>query len=102
AGGILSYATDENVWLTEPNGDAFAAAVIDVLSDKDKTARMTANAVATAKANTREASTDRLFETYDKIFADFEAKKELFTDVAAAAKFDYTELIDVRTDTGKS
>lgn len=102
AGGILSYATNENVWLTEPNGDAFAAAVVDVLSDKDKTARMTANAVATAKVNTREASTDRLFETYDKIFADFEAKKELFTDVAAAAKFDYTELIDVRTDTGKS
>lgn len=94
SGGILSYATTENVWLTEPNGEAFADAVKDVLADAENTAARTANAVATARSNTREASTDRLFATYDKIFADFAERKELFTDIAATADFDYNQLIN--------
>src|SRR5690606_2791154 len=80
AGGILSYATDDNVWLVEPRGDAFAEAVRDVLSDPDETAKRVANALATARANTREASTDRLFATYDEIYEDFKRRRELFTD----------------------
>jgi glycosyltransferase involved in cell wall biosynthesis len=56
AGGILSYATNENAWLVE---------------------------------NTREASTDRLFATYDKIYEDFQNRRDLFTDVDAAKDFDF-------------
>ena len=92
SGGILSYATDDNVWLTEPDGEAFAAAVRDVLADPEKTANRVANALATARANTREASTDRLFAAYDEIYEDFNRRKELFTDSDAAAKFDFAEL----------
>ena len=94
AGGILSYATDDNVWLTEPNGEAFAAAVRDVLADPKETTKRVANALATARANTREASTDRLFATYDEIYEDFKRRTELFTDMDAAADFDYAKLVN--------
>ena len=39
----------------------------------------------------REASTDRLFATYDKIYNDFQERKELFVDIEAAKKFDFAE-----------
>ena len=42
------------------------------------------NALAAARANPREASTDRLFATYDKIYEDFQNRRELFTDIEAA------------------
>ena len=51
-------------------------------------------ALATARENTREASTDRLYATYDEIYADFHSRRELFTDVEAAKEYDFvTELL---------
>ncbi|MBA2378943.1 MAG: glycosyltransferase [Blastocatellia bacterium] len=92
SGGILSYATDDNVWLVEPVGWEFAEAIFEILEDPALTEAKTANAVATALENTREFATDRLFATYDKIYGDFTSRRELFTDRAAAADFDYAEL----------
>lgn len=92
SGGILSYATGDNAWLIEPTGEAFAAAVRSVIEDPDKAAVRVANAIETARANTREASTDRLFAAYDKIYEDFHSRRELFVDEEAAKSFDYSEL----------
>lgn len=89
AGGILSYATHDNAWLVEPTGENFAAAVYEIVENEDLRERKVANALATARANTREASTDRLFATYDKIYEDFHSRKALFTDIAAVKDFDY-------------
>jgi glycosyltransferase involved in cell wall biosynthesis len=89
AGGILSYATNENAWLVEPNGEAFAAAVREVVDNPELCSKKVTCAIATARKNTREASTDRLFETYDKIYADFQSRKELFTDIEATRDFDF-------------
>lgn len=94
AGGILSYATNENAWLVEPNGEDFAAAVREIVSDRDLREKKVANALVTANENTRERSTDRLLETYDKMYDDFQTRKELFTDIAAAKSFDYIPLTD--------
>ena len=94
AGGILSYATNDNAWLVEPKGEDFAAAVRQIVSDSSLRVKKVANALATAEQNTRERSTDRLLETYDKMFADFQTRKELFTDIAAAKSFDYIPLTD--------
>src|SRR5262249_7041887 len=80
AGGILSYATNENAWLVEPRGEEFAAAVREIVDNPELRERKIGCAIATARRNTRQASTDRLFETYDKIYADFQSRKELFTD----------------------
>ncbi|HYJ91520.1 MAG TPA: glycosyltransferase, partial [Pyrinomonadaceae bacterium] len=64
AGGVLSYATNENAWLVEPTGENFAAAVREIVDDPILRARKVNCAVATARKSTREASTERLFETY--------------------------------------
>lgn len=92
AGGILSYATNENAWLVEPNAEDFAAAVREIVSDDELRKRKITNALTTAAENTREASTDFLFATYDKIYADFQLRIDLFTNAAAAKIFDFTPL----------
>jgi glycosyltransferase involved in cell wall biosynthesis len=89
AGGILSYATSENAWLVEPSGDDFAAAVRDVVENDELRQAKVARAVETARANTREASTDRLFATYDRIYEHFEEYRELFVDIEEAKNFDF-------------
>ncbi|MGQ0542289.1 MAG: glycosyltransferase [Blastocatellia bacterium] len=94
AGGILSYATDENCWLRKPGAEDFAAAVREIISNDDIKNSKTANALTTARNNTREASTDSLFATYDEIYEDFQKRKELFTDLEAASKFDFASLVD--------
>ena len=94
AGGILSYATNENAWLVETTGENFADAVREIIENEDLRNRKIENALATARKHTRDASTDRLFTTYDKIYADFQNRKGLFTEIEAARKFDYaSELI---------
>jgi len=89
AGGILSYATAENSWLVEPNGEAFAGAVREIVENPELRQKKICCAVETARQNTREASTDRLFDTYDKIYADYQSRKELFVDINAAQDFDF-------------
>ncbi len=94
AGGILSYATDDNVWLVEPNAEEFAEAIRDAAGDSSQKTDRVNNAVETARVNTREASTDRLFATYDEIYEDFQNRKELFIDGESVKTFDYSKLID--------
>ena len=93
AGGILSYATDENAWLLPPEGKAFADAVRSIAADPAAARLRSKNAVETARANTREASTQRLFDTYDRIYEEFHSRRDLYTDIEAAATFDHVELI---------
>lgn len=92
-GGILSYATNENAWLVEPNGEDFAAAIKEAVENPELRKSKTARALETARANTREASTERLIATYDKIYEDFQRRKELFTDTEAVKDFDFNELL---------
>jgi glycosyltransferase involved in cell wall biosynthesis len=89
AGGILSYATNENAWLVEPEGEAFASAVREIVADQELCRQKIERALTTARENTREASTDRLFATYDKIAGDFERRRELFIDAKASQDFDF-------------
>ena len=89
SGGILSYATNENAWLVEPTGENFAAAVRDVVENSAARERKIENALDTARQNTRIASTDRLFATYDKLWEDFQSRRELFTNIEESKKFDF-------------
>jgi glycosyltransferase involved in cell wall biosynthesis len=91
SGGILSYATDENAWLVKPTGAEFARAVRETVENPDLRARKVNNAVLTALDNTREKSTDNLFATYDKMYADFQRRKDLFTDAEKAKSFDFVK-----------
>lgn len=89
AGGILSYATNENAWLVKPNGQKFAEAVRDVVDNDVSRKSKISKALETARANTREASTDRLFATYDKMFEDFQHRRKMFTNIEQAGDFDF-------------
>ncbi len=93
AGGILSYATDENAWLVEPAAENFAAAVRDIVGNKEQRSAKVTKALQTARENTREISTDRLLAAYDEMYEDFQRRKELFTDLEAAKDFDFTSVI---------
>lgn len=78
SGGILTYATDENMWLAEPDANDFAAAVQSVFADKQRTKEKVANALETARQYTWERSTDRLFALYDRLYEDFCQRNELY------------------------
>jgi len=91
SGGILSYATDENAWLVKPTGADFAKAVREIIENPDLRARKVNNAILTAMENTREKSTDNLFAAYDKMYADFQRRKDLFTDTEKAKSFDFAK-----------
>lgn len=78
AGGLLSYATNENMWLSPPEGKAFADAIREVIEDPESTRSKIENALQTAKDNTREKSTDFLIATYDKIYRDFLEQRSKF------------------------
>jgi alpha-1,6-mannosyltransferase len=78
SGGILTYANDDNMWLANPNGVEFAAAVQNVFADERRTKEKVANALETARQYTWERSTDRLFALYDKMYEDFCQRNELY------------------------
>lgn len=88
SGGILSYATNENAWLVEPNGEAFAAAINEIINDDMLRESKIASALEAVAANTREASTDRLFAAYDALYDKYMKDPELFN---GTADFDYVE-----------
>jgi len=91
AGGLLSYATDENAWLVEPTAEKFAAAVREIVADEALRNRKVERAFEAVRENTREKSTDFLLATYDRIHADFQSRNELFTDKEKAEKFDFAK-----------
>ena len=89
AGGILSYATNDNAWLVKPTGQEFVRAIREVVENARLRESKIAKALETARGNTREASTDRLFATYDRMYADFEQRREMFTDTERSKPFDF-------------
>lgn len=91
AGGILSYATNENAWLMEPTGESFASAIREIVENEELRNRKIERALETARANSREASTDRLFATYDQMYEDFQSRKDSFADVEKAKGFDFVK-----------
>ena len=96
SGGLLSYATDENAWLAEPTAENFAAGVLDILDDDQRRERKIARAFETSRNFSWEHSTDRLFATYDRLYADFRQRNEFFSDEAAAKDFNFTQLLNYK------
>lgn len=67
AGGVLSYANDENAWLAEPEEVAFAAAVRDVFSDDEVKWHRLRRARRTAERFDWEEVTAGFFTLYDSL-----------------------------------
>ena len=98
SGGVLSYATNENAWLVEPEAESFANAIREIVANKTLREMKIRKALETARANTRESATDRLFATYDLLYKDFLERRELFTDIERSREFDFvSELLTEHT-----
>lgn len=91
SGGILSYASNVNAWLVDPTGEKFAHAVREIVSDEKLRNSKIESALETARRNTREASTDNLLATYDKMYEDFQERNNLYTDMDAAKTHDFAK-----------
>lgn len=91
AGGLLSYATHENMWLCEPNGRDFVKAIREITENPAIVKEKIANAFETVKENSRDKSTDFQIETYEKIFEDFQKRNDAFTNVEKAKSFNFAE-----------
>jgi len=89
AGGLLAYATNENAWLVAPTANDFANAVSEITDDEESRNKKIERAFEAVRANTREISTDRLLATYDRMYEDFQKRKELFTDKEKSKEFDF-------------
>jgi alpha-1,6-mannosyltransferase len=83
AGGVLSYASDANAWLAEPNGPAFAAAVQAVFALEPRRAERLAQGRATAQRYGWATVTQAWFTLYEELQEQFPASR--FAPVAPAA-----------------
>jgi glycosyltransferase involved in cell wall biosynthesis len=92
SGGVLTFANNENAWLAEANAEEFAKTIQQICADANLRRRKIANALETARKNSEEIATDRLFAAYDAFFEDFVRRKESFTDVGRSATFDFASL----------
>jgi Glycosyltransferase len=102
SGGILSYATNDNAWLVDATAVKFAEAIREVIASRTATVARIDAALRTACEHTRNASTDNLLATYDRIYHDFCSRNPLFTDVDAAKGFDFMELAKITLIIGAS
>ncbi len=71
SGGVLSYANDENAWLTNPDHQSYFAAVRDINNNSEKRDKKVNNALQTAGNFTWEKAFERCFDLYDDLYEKF-------------------------------
>jgi glycosyltransferase involved in cell wall biosynthesis len=78
AGGVLSYANNENAWLANPTAESFSDAVNSVFAKESERKAKIGFAIETAQRYTWKASTDTLFALYDAMYGEFTGHQELY------------------------
>jgi glycosyltransferase involved in cell wall biosynthesis len=71
SGGVLSYANDENAWITEPDVQSYFAAVRDIFSNPERREQRVKKALETVQDFTWEKSFERCFKLYDDLYEEF-------------------------------
>jgi glycosyltransferase involved in cell wall biosynthesis len=92
AGGVLTYATDENSYLVEATGAGFAKGICEAVENQTISRQKIENALQIVHANTTEQATDLLFATYDAMYEDFLRRNELFAYQDSSKQDKFTEL----------
>jgi glycosyltransferase involved in cell wall biosynthesis len=92
SGGVLASANNENAWLCDLNAESFADAIIESVENKELRNKKTNNAIKFAQTHTHTDATDLLFETYDKMFTDFQNRQELFDYKEKSVDVNFTEI----------
>lgn len=91
AGGILSYANDENAWLCEPNATGFTAAVRDIFGDEARRIVKIGNALETAGKYDWESSISALFSFYDEMYEEFSQNHGVYVYKKAPKDLDFSK-----------
>jgi glycosyltransferase involved in cell wall biosynthesis len=94
SGGVLASANNENAWLCDLSGESFADAIIECVENTQLRTQKTSNAIKFAQTHTHTDATDLLFETYDKMFADFQNRQELFDYKEKTDDVNFTEILN--------
>lgn len=68
-GGVLSYATKDNAWITAPTPGSFADAIESALSNEPERQRRAAQALRTARQFSWPEAAARMFRTYEWVHA---------------------------------
>lgn len=77
-GGLLSYASNENAWLVDPDGLSFSKAVLRATTDHQTRRQKVRRALSTVREHSSEKATARLFNLYDLMYARFTSEPSLF------------------------
>lgn len=78
-GGLLSYASDKNAWLVDPDGASFSSAVVSATEDHEARKRKVRNALGTVREHSSDKATKTLFDIYDTMHDRFTLKPYLFS-----------------------
>ena len=70
-GGVLSYATTENAWLSDPNQIAFANAVRTAMDKTPQRQKKITAALKTVGEHSSQSATKNLFTVYDHMWEKF-------------------------------
>jgi len=68
AGGVISYATDDNAWLGEAHAESFARLVRSVAADTGNRCRKTQTARATAEQYRWQSVASRYLQLYESLY----------------------------------
>ncbi len=90
SGGLLTYSTDQNSWLCEPTAENFANAICNVILEENTRNIKINNALTTVREFTWEKSTDSIFEIYDRMYVDFQARRDFYVS-QDAKKIDFAK-----------
>ena len=90
SGGVLSYANDENAWLSEPDAKCFSQAIRDIFSDEVRRQAKVRAASETSRHYKWETSIAALFGLYDKMFEEFSRNRGDYAYHEAATDFNFS------------
>lgn len=91
SGGVLSYANNENAWLSEPDAKCFSEAIRDIFSDDAKRQSKIRCALETSGKYNWETSIANIFGLYDKMFASFSQNRSVYAYEKAAKDFNFSQ-----------
>jgi alpha-1,6-mannosyltransferase len=74
SGGVSSYASEANAWMVPPTVEKFAAAVHDVIGNRELVAQRTQRALATAAAHSWDRVADGFLDLYQELHSVFHGK----------------------------
>lgn len=90
AGGVLSYANQQNSWLALPNGKDFADAIAQVTEERTIRKNKIEAALNQAEQYSWEASTDARFKAYDHMYEIYMTNRSSFGYIAEPIGIDYS------------